>query len=38
MDTSVNKAQHKQELLYGKYLALVGMCMPLRNLSKFITL
>jgi hypothetical protein len=27
MDTSLNKAQHKQELLYGSYLALVGMCM-----------
>jgi hypothetical protein len=33
MDTSLNKAQHKQELLCGKYLALVGMCMFLRNLS-----
>jgi hypothetical protein len=38
MDTSLNKAQHKQELLYGKYLALVGMCMSLRNLPKFIQL
>jgi hypothetical protein len=38
MDTSLNKAQHKQELLCGKYLALVGMCMSLRNLSKFIQL
>jgi hypothetical protein len=36
MDTSLNKAQHKQELLYGKYLALVGICMSLRNLLKFI--
>jgi hypothetical protein len=36
MDTSLNKAQHKQELLCGKYLALVGMCMLLRNLSIFI--
>jgi hypothetical protein len=27
MDTSLNKAQPKQELLCGKYLALVGMCM-----------
>jgi hypothetical protein len=26
MDTSLNKAQHKQELLCGWYLALVGMC------------
>jgi hypothetical protein len=25
MDTSLNKAQHKQELLCEKYLALVGM-------------
>jgi hypothetical protein len=31
LDTSLNKAQHKQELLCGKYLALVGMCMLLRN-------
>jgi hypothetical protein len=38
MDTSLNKAQHKQELLCGYYLALVGMCMSLRNLSKFIQL
>jgi hypothetical protein len=38
MDTSLNKAQHKQELLCGKYLALVGMCMSLRNLPKFIQL
>jgi hypothetical protein len=38
MDTSLNKAQHKQELLYGKYLALVGMCMSLMNLPKFIQL
>jgi hypothetical protein len=38
MDTSFNKAQHKQELLCGKYLALVGMCMSLRNLPKFIQL
>jgi hypothetical protein len=29
MDTSVNKPQHNQELLCGKYLALVGMCMCL---------
>jgi hypothetical protein len=26
MDTSLNKAQHKQELLCGKYMALIGMC------------
>jgi hypothetical protein len=38
MDTSLNKAQHKQELLCLFYLALVGMCMSLRNLSKFIQL
>jgi hypothetical protein len=38
MDTSLNKAQHKQELLCRKYLALVGMCMSLRNLPKFIQL
>jgi glutaredoxin-related protein len=38
MDTSLNKAQHKQELLCGKYLALVGICMSLRNLTKFIQL
>jgi hypothetical protein len=38
MDTYLNKAQHKLELLYGWYLALVGMCMSLRNLSKFIQL
>jgi hypothetical protein len=38
MDTSLNKAKHKQELLCGKYLALVGICMSLRNLPKFIQL
>jgi hypothetical protein len=38
MDTSLNKDQHKQELLCGKYLALVGICMSLRNLPKFIQL
>jgi hypothetical protein len=38
IDTSLNKAQHKQQLLCGKYLALVGMCMLLRNLSIFIQL
>jgi hypothetical protein len=38
MDTSLDKAQSKQELLYGKYLALLGMCMSLRNLSIFIQL
>jgi hypothetical protein len=38
MDTSLNKAQHKQELLCGKYLALVGICLSLRNLPKFIQL
>jgi hypothetical protein len=38
MDTSLNKAQHKLELLCGKYLALVGICMSLRNLPKFIQL
>jgi hypothetical protein len=38
MDTSLNKAEHKQELLRGKYLAPVGMCMLLRNLSIFIQL
>jgi hypothetical protein len=27
MDTTLNKAQHEQELLCGHYLALVGMCM-----------
>jgi hypothetical protein len=27
LDTSLNKAQHNQELLCGKYLTLVGMCM-----------
>jgi hypothetical protein len=32
----LNKAQHKQELLCEKYLALVGICMSLRNLPKFI--
>jgi hypothetical protein len=32
------EAQHKQELLCGKYLALVGMCMSLGNLPKFIQL
>jgi hypothetical protein len=26
MNASLNKAQHKQELLCGSYLALVGMC------------
>jgi hypothetical protein len=36
MVTSLNKAQHKQELLCEKYLALVGICMSLRNLPKFI--
>jgi hypothetical protein len=38
MDTSLNKAQHKQELLCGIYLALVGICMSLSNLPKFIQL
>jgi hypothetical protein len=38
MDICLNKARHKQELLCGLYLALVGMCMSLRNLSKFIQL
>jgi hypothetical protein len=38
MGTSLSKAQHKQELLYEKYLALVGICMLLRNLPKFIQL
>jgi hypothetical protein len=38
MNTSLSKSQHKQELLHGKYLALVGMCMLLRNLSIFIQL
>jgi hypothetical protein len=38
MDTSLNKAQHKQKLLCRKYLALVGLCMSLRNLPKFIQL
>jgi hypothetical protein len=38
MDTSLNMAQHKQELLCGKYLALVGICISLRNLPKFIQL
>jgi hypothetical protein len=27
MDTSLNKAQHNQELICGKYLTLKGMCM-----------
>jgi hypothetical protein len=27
MDTSFNKAQYNQELMCGKYFALVGMCM-----------
>jgi hypothetical protein len=38
LDTSLNKAQHKQELVCENYLALVGMCMSLRNLSIFIEL
>jgi hypothetical protein len=38
MDTFLNKAQQKQELLCGKYLALAGMCMSLRNLPNFIQL
>jgi hypothetical protein len=38
LDTSLNKAQHKHELICGKYLDLVGMCMSLRNLSIFIQL
>jgi hypothetical protein len=38
VDTSLNKAQHKQELLCGKYLALIGIYMSLRNLPKFIQL
>jgi hypothetical protein len=38
METSLNKAQHKQELLCGYYLALVEMFMSLRNLPKFIQL
>jgi hypothetical protein len=38
MDTSLNKAQHKEELLCGKYLALVRICMLLRNLPKLIQL
>jgi hypothetical protein len=38
MDTSFNKGQHKQELLCGKYLALVGISLSLRNLPKFIQL
>jgi hypothetical protein len=36
MDTSLNNAQHKQESLCVQYLALVGMCISLRNLPKFI--
>jgi hypothetical protein len=36
MDTSLKKAQHNQELLCGEYLALVGMCISLRNLPNFI--
>jgi hypothetical protein len=36
MGTSLNKAQHKQELLCEKYLALIGMCMLLTNISIFI--
>jgi hypothetical protein len=38
MDTSLNNAQHKQELLCGEYLTLVGICMLLGNLPKFIQL
>jgi hypothetical protein len=38
MDTSHSIDQHKQELLCGKYLALVGICVSLRNLPKFIQL
>jgi glutaredoxin-related protein len=38
MDTSLNKAQNKQEMLCEKYLTLVGICMSLRNLPKFIQL
>jgi glutaredoxin-related protein len=38
MDTSLKKAQHKPELLCGKYLAVIGICMSLRNLPKFIQL
>jgi uncharacterized membrane protein YidH (DUF202 family) len=38
MDTSLNKSRHKQELLCGIYLALVGICMSLRNIQKFIQL
>jgi hypothetical protein len=38
MDTSLNKAQHKQELLCEKYLALVGIYISFRNLPKFIQL
>jgi hypothetical protein len=38
MDTSLNKAQHKQKLICGKYLALIGISMSLRNLTKFIQL
>jgi hypothetical protein len=36
LDTSLNKSQHKQECYVEKYLAPVGMCMSLRNLSIFI--
>jgi glutaredoxin-related protein len=38
VDTSLNKAQHKQESLCGNYLALVRICISLRNLPKFIQL
>jgi hypothetical protein len=38
IDTSLNKALYKQEFLCGKYMALVGMCMLLMNLSIFIQL
>jgi hypothetical protein len=38
LDASLSKAQLKQELLCGKYLALVGMCMSFRNLSILVQL
>jgi hypothetical protein len=38
LETSLNKAQHKKSCYVEKYLALIGMCMSLRNLSIFIKL
>jgi hypothetical protein len=38
LDTSHNKVQTNKSCYVEKYLALVGMCMSLRNLSIFIQL